>query len=254
MEMKIAGAGVLGGGEYDNVKISGSAKIEGSIRCLGFTCSGAVKGEGDVVCREDFRLSGSARVSGAVSAQNGEVSGSLKCASLAAEKELKLSGGVSVAGKLAGGDVRASGGLKVGADIEAETFRFSGGTRGHVSMGGKLECAGLLNAETVVITLGLEQHSVNAIGGGTVRVEERSEGASFGPFGFFGAPWGKLPRGSLTVAESIEADEIELVNTLCPLVSGRTVTIGPGCRIDVVRYSESIEVDPEAQVGKQEKA
>ena len=256
MEMKIAGAGVLGGGEYDNVKISGSAKIEGSIRCLGFTCSGAVKGEGDVVCREDFRLSGSARVSGAVSAQNGEVSGSLKCASLAAEKELKLSGGISVAGKLAGGDVRASGGLKVGADIEAETFRFSGGTRGHVSVGGKLECAGLLNAETVVITLGLEQHSVNAIGGGSVKVEERPEGGMFGVFGRpgpFAFPWGKPQVGCLTVSESIEADQVDIVNTVCPTVSGRKVKIGRGCRIDLVRYSESIEVDLDAQVDKQEK-
>ena len=42
MDMKISGAGVLGGGEYDEVKISGSAKIEGGIRCRSFSCHGAV--------------------------------------------------------------------------------------------------------------------------------------------------------------------------------------------------------------------
>lgn len=255
MDMKISGAGVLSGGEYDDVKISGSAKIEGSVRCRSFSCAGAAKGEGDLRCLEDFRSSGSTHITGEVSAQNAEVSGSLKCSSLAAEKEVKLFGGVSIEGKLSGGDVRVSGGLKVG-DIEAESFRFQTSAAGPISVGGKLQCAGLLNAETVVITLGLEKHSVNAIGGGSVRVEERPEGGMFGIFGSpgpFAFPWGKPPAGCLTVSESIEADQVELTNTVCPSVSGRKVKIGRGCRIDLVRYSESIEVDPDAQVDKQEK-
>ena len=258
MDMKISGAGVLSGGEYEEVKISGSAKIEGSIRCRSFASAGAARGEGDVICQEDFRSSGSAQITGAVSGQNVEVSGALKCSALSGERELKLFGGVAVEGKLSGGDIRSSGGLKVGDGIEAESFRFSGSTGlgGMISAGGKLCCQGLLNAETVVITLGLEQHSVGSIGGGSVRVEERSEGGFFGPFGgpaFPGFPWGKPPAGSLTVAESIEADQVELVNTVCPTVSGRKVKIGRGCKIDTVRYSESIEVDEGAQVGKQEK-
>ena len=255
MDMKISGAGVLSGGEYDDVKISGSAKIEGSVRCRSFSCAGAAKGEGDLRCLEDFRSSGSTHVTGEVSAQNAEVSGSLKCASLAAEKEVKLFGGVNVEGKLSGGDVRVSGGLKVG-DIEAESFRFSASVAGPIGAGGKLQCTGLLNAETVAITLGLEKHNVNAIGGGSVKVEERPEGGMFGIFGSpapFAFPWGKPPAGCLTVSESIEADQVDVVNTVCPMVSGRKVKIGRGCKIDLVRYSESIEVDSDAQVGKQEK-
>lgn len=33
-------------------------------------------------------------------------------------------------------------------------------------------------------------------------------------------------------------------------VSGRIVAIGEGCKIDLVQYSETIEVSPDAQVGK----
>ena len=256
MDMKISGAGVLSGGEYDDVKISGSAKIEGSIRCRSFSCAGAAKGEGDLRCLEDFRSSGSTHVTGEVSAQNAEVSGSLKCGALAAEKEVKLFGGTHIEGKLSGGDIRASGGLKVGGGIEAESFRFQTSMAGPVSAGGSLNCQGLLNAETVNIILGLEKHSVNAIGGGSVKVEERPEGGMFGVFGRpgpFAFPWGKPQVGCLTVSESIEADQVDIVNTVCPTVSGRKVKIGRGCRIDLVRYSESIEVDPDAQVGKQEK-
>ena len=255
MDMKISGAGVLSGGEYDDVKISGSARIEGGIRCRSFSCAGAAKGEGDLRCLEDFRSTGSTHITGDVSAQNAEVSGSLRCGALTAEKEVKLFGGVNIEGRLSGSDVRASGSLKVGDGIEAESFRFLTSMAGPVSAGGSLHCQGLLNAETVEIVLGLEKHSVTAIGGGSVRVEERPEGGAFGAFGRsprFPFPWGKPAEGSLTVSESIEADQVELVNTICPTVSGRRVVVGKGCRIDLVRYSESLRVDPEAQVGREE--
>ena len=39
MDMKISGAGAIGGGEYDKVAISGSAKAEGFIRCKELHCS-----------------------------------------------------------------------------------------------------------------------------------------------------------------------------------------------------------------------
>ena len=243
--MKISGAGVLGGGEYEDVKISGSAKIEGSVRCRSFACHGATKGEGDLSCREEFRSSGSTHIVGAVRAGSVRASGALKCSALSAEGEVQLSGGSDVEGRLSGGSIHSSGALKVGGGIEAENFRSSG----------KLVCGGLLNAETVELFVGMETSSVAAIGGSTVRVKERLEGHIFpgAGFGGFGFPWGKSAKCSLTVTESIEADDIELSNTLCPLVSGRRVVVGPGCRIDLVRYSESIEVDPAAQVGRQEK-
>ncbi len=256
MDMKISGAGVLSGGEYEEVRISGSAKIEGEVRCKSFSASGAVKGEGGLVCQDDFHTAGSAQFTGAVSAKTAEISGALKCASLTLEKEAKLYGGAEVEGKLSGGEFWVSGDLKTGNGIEAETFRFSGGGAGPMNIGGKLKCGGLLNAETVEITLGLQKHSVSAIGGGTVTVKEKAESGPFGSFPSFGAfpsPWGKPLQGSLNVTESIEADRVELENTVCPLVTGRTVKLGKGCKIGTVRYSESLDLDPKAEVEKQEK-
>ena len=257
MDMKISGAGVLSGGEYDEVRISGSAKIEGSIRCKSFACTGAAKGEGDLLCEEEFLTSGSTKFTGAVSAKTARLSGAMSCAALTVEKEAKLAGGVEVAGKLAGGEIVASGDLKTGEDIEAEVFRYTCGGTGPMSFGGKLDCGGLLNAETVEITLGQRRHSIGAIGGGAVTVKGKKEEGPFGdfpPFGVpFASPWGKPPHGGLTVRESIEADRVTLENTACPLVSGREVVIGKGCKIDLVRYSESIRVEDGAEVSKQEK-
>ena len=259
MDMKISGAGVLSGGEYEEVQISGSVKIEGGVRCRSFMGSGAVKGKGELSCEEKFASAGSTKFDGAISAGSALVSGSLECAALSAEEEVRLSGSVAVEGKLSGGDIWVSGGsLRVGEGIDAESFHFSGSGFGPNTFGSKLDCEGLLNAETVKMTLGQGHYSVTTIGGGTVTVKGSRDEERFAPFGGFpgfapfGAPWGKPPRGSLNVSESIEADRVTLENTVCPLVSGREVRIGKGCKIGTVRYTERIEVDPEAEVEKQE--
>ena len=260
MVMKISDAGVLSGGEYEEVQISGSVKIEGGVRCRTFLGSGAVKGEGELSCEEKLVASGSTEFDGSIRAGNALVTGSLKCAALSVEAEARLSGSVNLEGKLSGGDIWVSGGsLRAGEGIEAESFHFSGSGYGPNTFGSKLDCEGLLNAETVKMTLGQGHYSVSAIGGGTVTVKGAKEEGPFSPFGGFpgftpfGAPWGKPPQGSLNVTESIEADRVELENTVCPLVTGRTVKIGKGCKIGTVRYSESLDLDPKAQVEKQEK-
>ncbi len=238
MDMKFSGSGVLGTGEYEEVRISGSARIDGSVRCSKFTCAGSLTGEGELDCRGEFRSSGSTHLNGTIRADSAVVGGSLHCGTLCGDRELQLSGSAHVEKKLSGGDIRASGSLEVGGDIEAESFRGSG----------RLVCEGLLNAETAEISP-VVGSSVGAIGGGSVRIKSRPEGHLFG----FGFPWRGGERSVLTVRESIEADEVELESTACPLVSGRRVVVGPGCRIDVVRYSESVEVHPLAQVGRQER-
>ena len=56
----------------------------------------------------------------------------------------------------------------------------------------------------------------------------------------------------MRVKTSIEGDEIALEGVIAPRVSGRVVAIGAGCEIDLVQYSEQVEISPEATVGKTE--
>jgi len=49
----------------------------------------------------------------------------------------------------------------------------------------------------------------------------------------------------------IEADEISLEATVAKMVRGKRVTIGPGCRIDQVEYTESLQIDPKSVVREQ---
>jgi hypothetical protein len=57
----------------------------------------------------------------------------------------------------------------------------------------------------------------------------------------------------LEVKESIEGDEIALEAVSAKSVTGRVVAIGEGCHIQLVQYSESIEISPDAHVERQER-
>ena len=239
MDLKISGSGVIGGGTYEEVKISGSAKIEGSVKCESFAVSGAVHGEGQIEAEEDAKVSGSLKLDGGIKAKEVHVSGAVKCHDLSGSEEVHLSGGAEIGGRLSGGDVHVSGGLRVDEGIEAEDFRLSG----------SMDCKGLINAENVEICLYRSYSTAQAIGGAsvTVKVGARTSGTSI-----LSALFNNhlSSAGTLTVKETIEADDVALVNTRCPLVTGARVTIGKGCKIDKVCYSEALEVDPDAEVGE----
>ena len=240
MDMRISGAGVIGAGEYDEIRISGSASVQGDVGCKSFHCSGSVKCDGVLTCEADVYVSGALHARGRLTADEIHVSGAVDCPELSAANEVKLSGGVKINGMLTGKDVRVSGGMQVGG-VEAENFFLAGG----------IDCKGLLNAEHTEIRLSNGHSTVASIGGAEVRVNQEEEQ---GKRGFFGSLFkhGRKP-GSLNVRESVEADDVELTDTECPLVTGTRVMIGKGCRIGTVRYRESLTVDPEATVSSSEK-
>ena len=66
MDMKISGSSAMPGGEYRLVSISGSGKVQGSLRCESLRCSGSARVQGDVDCAGEIRCSGSSRVTGAI--------------------------------------------------------------------------------------------------------------------------------------------------------------------------------------------
>jgi len=88
---------------------------------------------------------------------------------------------------------------------------------------------------------------IGSIGGSVIRVQWESRGWNL---------WNLFSRnhkGTVTVRGSIEGDDIFLECVNAPCVSGRAVVIGENCTIDLVQYSESIEISPEARVGRTEK-
>lgn len=255
MDMSIAGSGCIGAGEYDNIKISGSGRSEGTILCKSFHCSGAFSGNSDIECEEEVKVSGSFSNRGTIKCREFSVSGSAKNGGSLRSERIKVSGAFKVEGdcvssekaSVSGGfkcegnlkvaELKVSGGLKIGGDLEAENTVISGG----------ISCGGLINAEELRVELSSSTGSrAESIGGSKIIIENyRSKGLVEKLFG--------KRTSDFIVSEYIEADEIIIEHTKAKTVTGRHIMIGEGCDIELVQYSENVEISPKAKVGRCEK-
>ncbi len=232
--VSIAGSGKVAGGVYHTVKISGSGKVEGDLEAEELRIAGAGKVEGAARVRE-IVVSGSARFEGPVETESLQVAGACKVEAPLSAKEVKLAGVLKVEGNIKAHYFKGSGGVKVEGDLEAEI----------VSLAGKVTVDGLLSADRVEMKLE-DTSFVREIGGGVIEVRRRRRGGFLEELGL-----SFLRRPGSLQAVTIEGDEVYLEGTEAKLVRGKTVHIGPGCRIERVEYEESLEVAPDAQVGEE---
>lgn len=234
MDMRISGSGNIPAGEYENIRISGSGRLCGHVKCNSLHVSGSTHGE-SIACSQEIRISGSAHIENDVHAANLHVSGSLYCGgNLTVQNDIGFSGGAHCEKNIKCGTLFVSGGITAKASIEAETATINGG----------ISCDGLLNAEQIEIKLeGVGKSSIGSIGCSRLSVEKRKIKKLFG----------RRKKGTLEVKNDIEGDEIDIEYVTCPRVSGRTVKVGIGCEIALLQYSESYEIHEKAKVGRIEK-
>lgn len=241
MDMSISGSGKIPAGEYEKVSVSGSGHLYGKVRCLSFSTSGSSDGE-SVECAESFKVSGSASFSGDVKAKSISVSGSLSCGGvIKADEKISCSGSAKCKNDLKCNQLSVSGMLTVGGDIEAEK----------VTVDGVVNCDGLLNAESIEIKFDRGMN-IGSIGGSKIVVFPKNSIKSLKKLPLFSFLV-KSASTDVNVSSSIEGDEIALEGVVCPRVTGRVVAIEKGCNIELVQYSEAVEISPEATVGSTEK-
>ncbi len=235
--MNISGSGALPGGVYDDsIHISGSGKITGNASCTEFHCSGSGRIEGDLMCQNDFRCSGACKVMGALLADSVTISGSCACESTVTVKHAMMVSGAFRSGSVVAGEFRSSGAATVNGDISADLIKSSG----------RIVCNGLMNGDSIDIRFGGDS-SADSVGGSSIQIQP---GNSAG--GFIRTVVRKLfdkEAGCFKVAGSIEGDEIYLEGVTAETVTGRVVTIGPGCSIGKVFYNEAADISPDANVG-----
>lgn len=90
--INIAGSGKISGGEYAQVKISGSGRVLGNIRCTDLRSAGSAHVEGDVECAGQIKCAGSFRCDGRVQADELHVSGSCTLGSEVRARVFKAAG------------------------------------------------------------------------------------------------------------------------------------------------------------------
>ena len=241
MDMKISGSGKIPAGEYQQVSTHGSGRLFGLVRCTTFHASGSTKGE-QLECAEMLRASGSTSFSGDVKAGDAAISGSFSCGGrFFSDGEIRTSGSTKCKGLVKCDTLSISGTLTAGGDVEAEA----------VTVRGCINCTGLINAEQVDIRFG-NGMKIGSVGGSRIAILSRKISGFFKSLPLIS----RLSKTSFTcviVANVIEGDVVELEHVTCPRVTGRTVSIGRGCYIDLVQYSGEIKIARGAKVGKVEK-
>ena len=185
--------------------------------------------------------------------------GSIKAGSLGAYGAFSCDGDIIVSGEsksanclenikeclgaLKDGDVHIAGAADIGGGVEAEI----------VKIDGKLDCGGLVNAEEVDIAFdsGMD---IGSIGGSRISIyRSHSRNRRITRLPLISSLLSSVGLGKVNVKTAIEGDVIAIENVRTPRVSGRIVAVGEDCEIDLVQYTEQIEVSPNAKVGKVEK-
>lgn len=215
-DLQLAGIGNAAGGDYHNVKLEGVCKIGGDVNCRTFETSGMTTVHG----------------------------------SIRAEEKFSLGGKMTCHGGLSGGEVRLEGHMTVEGPLQAEQLELNGYMRvkGHsqvknCKMRGALIVDGWLAGEGFEIML---EGPFHAEGVKAERLTVKHSGK--GSLRRMIEAW--LPDNWQAQARVrvIEADIVDIEETMAETVRGRTIMIGPGCNIDRVEYVSELHVHPQAQV------
>lgn len=155
------------------------------------------------------------------------------------KKELKLSGVFSAQSDVKASKLRASGKMDVKGNLRADKARITGMI---INDGG-------IDVDDLHIDIATGMCSeVKNIKGKEIQIERKLRN----PFITLFKKIVKSKAGVITVAEAIEGENIKLEYTIAKRVTGRRINIGKGCQIELVQYSDSVEVSPKATVRTKE--
>ena len=201
--------------------------------------SGAV-GSGEY---DEIKASGSLKLFGEVKCKSLSLSGALKgeCR-LECLGDFKISGSASFTDSITAKNIKIAGSFKTKGEINCDELTVHGAikTENGISANEKAEIHGEIKSNALI-----KAKSVNITFNGKSSVPEiRGKAISLKPKKFL-----KAFRRN-TEANSIDGEEITLEYVNSERVSGRDVKIGKRCRVDLVEYSEKIEISPRAKVGR----
>jgi len=232
-EARVAGEGTIGPGTYSNVSINGVGTVSGDVVCTDLringvgTCKGSVKADSATV-------NGTGRFDGQVHVGDLTVNGEATARQSAGIGTLNVRGRTAIDGGLAANSVDVRGELTVGENVDADSFEGEGAFR----------IGGLLNAGRVSFRLHGES-SAREIGGENITV--------LGPRGFVPAALLGLFSEKRLTADAIEGDDVTLEYTTAKVVRGARVSIGEGCKIETVEYTETLSRLADAVITEERK-
>ncbi|WP_151734563.1 hypothetical protein [Paenibacillus tengchongensis] len=218
-DLVLGGMNSAGGGRYNQVRLEGMSTIHGPLQARMLKADGMMTLDADVLAAEmdaDGKLT---------------VKGNLEGG------RLTLDGMLSVHGDLRCGTLQLNGMSDVKGGCDVEELRGEGG----------FTVGGLLSAGMVDFML-QGQGKAERIGARSLVIRRSPRAARSKLLS------GLFPKFKAGLkAELIEGESVQLEYTEAGVVTGGTVSIGPGCDIGLVEYRDTVHIHPEARVGKVER-
>lgn len=237
--ISIAGTGVIQGGEYDRVTISGSGKIDGNIQANEIKISGSGRVDGDVRT-ERMTISGTAKITGSVHSEHLINNGSLSIEEDVQVFQLSNRGTVAFHESVKASKLHSRGALSVAEDLDVEFFHSIGAFKVKETLTAKkaiIEISGKCYAEKIrVEEIDVNLSSYNGFLGLMQWVNKLFTGKS---------GWNRLET------ESIDGTKIHVDHVNAKVIRGDEVIIGPNSSVDLVEYRTSVKIDPKAHVKQQ---
>ena len=227
--LKLSGKGAIVGGVYDGVSISGSGRVGGNLEAATINIAGSCMIEGGVKAGT-FAASGAFEVGRDLEAKTlrgagtGEAGGDIRA------ETLTFSGRLMAGGTLKAREATISGFAECGGNLEADQLQLNGA----------FDVGGSVTGRRIQIALAGRSQAVEIV---APEITVRRASWRWRMLDF---AWRRST--ALLSAETVAGDTLHLEATRAGTVRGRQVTIGPGCRIEVVEYSESLHMDPQADV------
>ncbi len=230
-DARINGDGTVSAGTYGTITLNGAGEVTGDVQCNELKINGAGSCRG-AVRADSVVVNGAGTFDGPVQTDELTVNGSADVHAGVGVNRLKVTGIVSIDGGLAAREFELRGEVRVGGDIEAEALTGEG----------RFTVNGKLNAGTVELRLH-GRSSANEIG--CERMILRAPEGLTAIFSAF--------SDRRLVVGTIDGDELELISTTAEVVRGARVTLGEGCEVGLVEYSDVLQKFAGARVREERK-
>ena len=217
-DISINGSGSSGGGTFNKVTIRGEGTLTENVTC------------------KTLKTFGSSDIKENVEADQISVFGESKIKGNCTAPVLKVMGQLTVDGDLTSQTTKVRGSLEIGnnfrgdaADVKGELTVQGGAELERLVLTGRLQVSGMLNAGDLDLQLKFDDSRVEEMGGENIQVRRKNAPLPFGK-----------TEGALQ-AKVIEGDDLYLEYTKADIVRGKRVTIGKGCEINLVEYSQTLK-------------
>lgn len=228
--IKVLGDGVIPEGIYNNIKIAGSCNIVGNIDVNLLKITGSCNSDENIKSK-DIRVYGEFNNKGEVFCNNlFLVNGASSILKGNFKGIVKVRGELNIKEDSSFENIEVLGELKTSGNFEGNSFY------GY----GKVMVEGLLSADKVEISI-YDNSEIKEIGGENISIKNSTKKK------FFGILLNEMKKGYVR-CNLIEGDNIHLENTICDIVRGENITIGKGCTIGTIEYSNKLTIDKESIV------